>query len=182
MLLYFGSLPMMPIAQVGAALFTAPIWVLIFAAVLFGRPIGPRRLVAVGLGFAGVLVMLRPDPANLSLVTLMPVAAGALYGLANLLTREWCAEEPVGALLAGFFGAMGLAGALALALLAVAPLPVQWVRGSAVPDRGLGAADRPLPVLDLRRRRPGRCWRSGWSRRATSRARRAFSRCSSISS
>ena len=58
--------------------------------------------------------MLRPDPANLSLVTLMPVAAGALYGLSNLLTREWCADEPVGALLAGFFGAMGLAGAAAL--------------------------------------------------------------------
>ena len=54
--------------------------------------------------------MLRPDPANLSLVTLMPVAAGALYGLSNLLTREWCADEPVGALLAGFFGGDGLAG------------------------------------------------------------------------
>jgi drug/metabolite transporter (DMT)-like permease len=51
----------------------------------------------------------------------MPLAAGALYGLSNLLTREWCSEEPVGALLLGFFGAMGLAGALALALLALAP-------------------------------------------------------------
>ena len=130
MLLYFGSLPMMPIAQVGAALFTAPIWVLVFAAVLFGRPIGPRRMLAVGLGFLGVLVMLRPDPANLSLVTLMPVAAGALYGLSNLLTREWCAGEPVGALLAGFFGALGIAGALALALLALAPPPAAWVEAA----------------------------------------------------
>ena len=72
-------------------------------------------MLAVALGFAGVLVMLRPDPANLSLVTLMPVAAGALYGLSNLLTREWCADEPVGALLFGFFGAMGLAGAVGAA-------------------------------------------------------------------
>jgi drug/metabolite transporter (DMT)-like permease len=130
MLLYFGSLPMMPIAQVGAALFTAPIWVLLFAAALFRRPIGPRRLLAVGLGFAGVLVMLRPDPANLSLVTLMPVAAGALYGLSNLLTREWCAEEPVGVLLLGFFGAMGLAGAAALSLIALAPPPPGWVEAA----------------------------------------------------
>ena len=130
MLLYFGSLPMMPIAQVGAALFTAPIWVLVFAAAIFGRPIGPRRMLAVGLGFVGVLVMLRPDPANLSLVTLMPVAAGALYGLSNLLTREWCAGEPVGALLAGFFGALGIAGALALALIALAPPPAAWVEAA----------------------------------------------------
>ena len=127
MLLYFGSLPMMPIAQVGAALFTAPIWVLLFAAAFFGRPIGPRQMLAVGLGFLGVLVMLRPDPANLSPLTLMPVAAGALYGLSNLLTREWCADEPVGALLVGFFGAMGLAGALALALVAWTPPPGAWV-------------------------------------------------------
>jgi drug/metabolite transporter (DMT)-like permease len=53
MLLYFGALAMAPIAQVGAALFTAPLWVLLFAAGLFGRPIGPRRLAAVALGFAG---------------------------------------------------------------------------------------------------------------------------------
>ena len=130
MLLYFGSLPMMPIAQVGAALFTAPIWVLLFAAAFFRRRIGPRRMLAVGLGFAGVLVMLRPDPANLSPVTLMPVAAGALYGLSNLLTREWCADEPVGALLAGFFGAMGIAGALALGLIALAPPPAAWVEAA----------------------------------------------------
>jgi drug/metabolite transporter (DMT)-like permease len=129
MLLYFGSLPMMPIAQVGAALFTAPIWVLLFAAAFWKRPIGPRRMLAVGLGFAGVLVMLRPDPANLSLVTLMPVAAGALYGLSNLLTREWCSDEPVGALLFGFFGAMGLAGALVLMLLAAVP-PAAWAEAA----------------------------------------------------
>jgi drug/metabolite transporter (DMT)-like permease len=130
MLLYFGSLPMMPIAQVGAALFTAPIWVLIFAAACFGRPIGPRRMLAVGLGFLGVLIMLRPDPANLSLVTLMPVAGGALYGLANLLTREWCADEPVGALLAGFFGALGIAGAAALGRIALAAPPAAWVEAA----------------------------------------------------
>ena len=126
MLLYFGALPMMPIAQVGAALFTAPIWVLIFSAALFGRRIGPRQALAVALGFLGVLAMLRPDPANLSPVTLMPVAAGAFYGLSHLLTREWCAEEPVGALLVGFFGGLALASAAVLALLAAVDPPEAW--------------------------------------------------------
>ncbi len=124
MLLYFGALPMVPIAQVGAALFTAPIWVLVFGWLFFGRPIGPWRVAAVAIGFAGVLIMLRPDPANIGFATLMPVAAGALYGLANLLTREWCAGEPVGAMLAG--GILAISGISLVALVLVtifAPVP-----------------------------------------------------------
>lgn len=126
MLLYFAALPVMPIAQVGAALFTAPIWVLVFSVLLFGQPIGPHRSAAVALGFLGVLVMLRPDPANLSAMTLMPLGAGALYGLSNLLTRQWCAEEPVLALVGGFFAALGLAGLAGLALVTLVPPPEAW--------------------------------------------------------
>ena len=40
MLCYFASLGFLPIAQVGAALFTAPLFVLLFAALLFRRPSG----------------------------------------------------------------------------------------------------------------------------------------------
>lgn len=123
MLLYFAALPMMPIAQVGAALFTAPLWVLLFSASFFGRPIGRRPLLAVALGFAGVLVMLRPDPSGLSALTLMPLAAGALYGLTNLLTREWCADEPVGSLLASFFAGLGIASLAALGSSRPSPRP-----------------------------------------------------------
>ena len=138
MLLYFASLGFLPIAQVGAGLFTAPLFVLLFAALLFGERIGPRRLAAVAAGFAGVLLMLRPDPATMGPETLMPLAAGALYGLGNLLTREWCADEPVGALLASLFAALGLlgaAGCLALALFPAAGratfLTAPWAMPSA---------------------------------------------------
>jgi drug/metabolite transporter (DMT)-like permease len=130
MLLYFGALAAAPIAQVAAALFTAPLWVLVFGAAFFGRPIGSRRLLAVTLGFAGALVMLRPDPDNLSAMTLMPVAAGAFYGLSNLLTREWCGEEPVGALLVTFFGGLAIAGAVALAVLETVEAPRLWVEAA----------------------------------------------------
>ena len=121
MLIYFGALGFIPIAQAAAGLFTAPLFVLLFAAVLFGRPIGPWRMAAVAVGFAGTLVILRPDPANLSLAMLVPVLAGALYGLSNLLAREWCAEEPVGALLGSFFVMIGLAGGIGSAVLAILP-------------------------------------------------------------
>ena len=54
----------MPIAQVGAGLFTAPLFVLIFSAAILGHRIGPRRLVAVAIGFAGVLAGVAPGPGE----------------------------------------------------------------------------------------------------------------------
>ena len=139
MLLYFASLGFLPIAQVGAGLFTAPLFVLLLAALLFRERIGPRRLAAVAAGFAGVLLILRPDPATMGAEALMPLAAGALYGLSNLLTREWCADEPVGALLAAFFAALGLIGAAGCLVLALHPaagpatfLTAPWATPSAL--------------------------------------------------
>ena len=122
MMLYFGSLPLMPIAQAGAGLFTAPIWVLVFSALLFGQRIGPRRLVAVAIGSLGVIAIMRPDAANFSVFTLMPVAAGAVYALANILARRWCADEPTLGVLAGSFAALGLVGAGAMLVLTLVPL------------------------------------------------------------
>jgi drug/metabolite transporter (DMT)-like permease len=112
MVVYFGALGFMPVLQVAAGFFTAPLFVLMFSAAAFGHRIGPRRLAAVAVGFAGTLLMLRPDPSALEPLVFVPILSGALWGLSNLLTREWCADEPVGALLAGFYIALGLAGGI----------------------------------------------------------------------
>ncbi len=150
MLLYFGALPTMPVAQVAAALFSAPLWVLLFAAVLFGRRIDARTGFAAALGFVGVLVMLRPTPANLSPLTLMPLAAGALYGLSNLLTRETCAEESpatlVGRLLRRARPDVGRRGRGARGRGAARGM----ARRGAVPDRRLARRDAGARGVDLR--------------------------------
>jgi len=120
MLVYFGAIGFMPLTQVVAGFFTAPLFVLHYTTVWFRKPIGPRRLAAVGLGFLGTLIMLRPDPADLQLATFVPVLAGALWGMSNVLTREWCADEPMAALVAGFFVALGTAGAVLCLVLFIA--------------------------------------------------------------
>lgn len=139
MLIYFGCLGFLPIAQVGAGLFTSPIFVLLFSGLLFGRPISRRQVAAVILGFAGVLVMLRPDPSNLSALIFLPVLAGAIYGLSAVITREWCRDEPAALLLGCFFAALGLAGAVMLAVLAVWPV--------ADPDFATRGWEAPTPVF-----------------------------------
>lgn len=125
MLLYFGCLAFLTVAQVAAGLFTAPIFVLIFARVLFGHRIGPFRVAAALVGFLGVVLVLGPTAAEgLGWASVLPVAAGALYALGNLATREWCAGESAATLTLGFFLAMGVAGVAGMALLALWPLPV----------------------------------------------------------
>ena len=61
MLIYFGALAFLPVAQVAAGLFTAPIFVLLISRFAFGHPIGPVRVFAVAMGFAGVLLVLGPS-------------------------------------------------------------------------------------------------------------------------
>lgn len=123
MLLYFGSLPMAPIAQVGAGLFTSPIWVLVFSALFFHAPVGPRRILAVAIGFAGAMLILRPWESGFTVWSVVPIIAGALYALAMIATRRYCADEPTLGLNLLFFTMLGLAGAIGAGILKLAPQP-----------------------------------------------------------
>ena len=113
LVIYFGALGFLSVAQAAAGLFTAPIWVLLLS-VAFGQRIGPVRIAAVLAGFAGVMLVLSPDPADLSPWLLLPVGAGALYGLGALATREWCAGETALALALATFTAQAAWAATAL--------------------------------------------------------------------
>lgn len=123
MLVYFGAIAFLPVPLVVAGLFTAPIFVLLIQRFAFGEPIGPVRIAAVALGFLGVVLVLGPEALEGSrLAALLPVAAGALYALGNIATRRWCGDESAATLLAGFFAALGVLGALGLAALTLHPL------------------------------------------------------------
>ncbi len=120
--LYFATIPIIPIAHVGAGLFTAPIWVLVWSVLLFRLRVGRWRIGAIFLGFLGVVLILRPESGAFSAWVLLPLAGGALYGLANLLTREWCAAESTSMVTLVFFVAMGIVGVAVSAGLLVADL------------------------------------------------------------
>ncbi|RGP38877.1 DMT family transporter [Pseudotabrizicola alkalilacus] len=123
MVIYFGALAFLPVAIVAAGLFTAPIFVLLISRFAYGHAIGPVRILAVAVGFVGVLLVLGPEAVSgASAAAVLPVLAGALYALGNVATREWCPEESAETLLAGFFATLGLFGALGMVLLTLAPL------------------------------------------------------------
>lgn len=125
MVIYFGALAFLDVALVAAGLFTAPIWVLVISRFVYGHAIGPVRIFAVALGFVGVILVLGPEAMRGgSLAAVLPMLAGALYAMGNIATREWCAEESAQTLLAGFFAALGIIGAVGMVVLTVMPLEV----------------------------------------------------------
>ncbi len=125
MVIYFGALAFLDVALVAAGLFTAPIWVLLISRFAYGHAIGPVQVMAVALGFVGVILVLGPEAlGGASLAALLPIIAGALYALGNIATREWCGAESAQTLLAGFFGALGIIGAVGMVALTLFPLEV----------------------------------------------------------
>lgn len=125
MVIYFGALAFLDVALVAAGLFTAPIWVLLISRFAYGQRFGPAQVLAVVTGFAGVILVLGPEAmTGASLPAVLPVLAGAMYALGNIATRQWCAEESAGTLVAGFFMALGVIGAAGMAVLWLYPLPV----------------------------------------------------------
>lgn len=125
MLIYFGALAFLPVAIVAAGLFTAPIWVLLLSRFVYGHRIGPVRIAAVAIGFAGVVLVLGPEAmTGASMAAILPVLAGALYAMGNIATREWCAEEKAETLVAGFFLALGVFGVLGMVILTLWPVAV----------------------------------------------------------
>ncbi|MFN6977174.1 MAG: EamA family transporter, partial [Gemmobacter sp.] len=84
LLIYFGCLAVVPIAQVVAGIFTAPAFVLIFGRLFFGQALGLGRVLAVATGFAGVVLVVAPQGLDgLRVASLLPLGAGALYALGN---------------------------------------------------------------------------------------------------
>lgn len=125
MFIYFGALAFLDVALVAAGLFTAPIWVLLISRFIYGHHIGPVRIVAVLVGFVGVILVLGPEAlGETSLAAVLPVLAGAFYAMGNIATREWCEQESAPTLLAGFFVALGILGAVGMLVLWVHPVPV----------------------------------------------------------
>ena len=123
MVIYFGALAFLPVAIVAAGLFTAPIFVLLISRFAYGLAIGPARILAVAVGFAGVICVLGPQAmSGATVAALLPVLAGALYAMGNIATRQWCADETAETLLAGFFLVMGVFGALGMVALTLVPM------------------------------------------------------------
>lgn len=86
--LFVTSLSLMPIADAIAISFAGPIFATALAALLLAEPVGWRRWSAVAVGFAGVVVMVRPTPEMFRMVALIPILAAFVGALRDIVTRK----------------------------------------------------------------------------------------------
>lgn len=88
------ALRFLPLTKLTAITFAAPLIIALLAGPLLGERIGPRRLVAVGVGFTGVLVVTRPFDGAVHWATLLAIVAALANAFYSLLTRQLAAHDP----------------------------------------------------------------------------------------
>ena len=91
--LVYYALTRMILADVTALVFAAPLFVTILAVIVLGDRVDGRRWMATGLGFVGVLVMVRPGAGSFDPMALLPIISAALFGLALVMVRRFSATE-----------------------------------------------------------------------------------------
>lgn len=76
MIFTYGAVLLLPLTEATTLGFTAPVFAVLIAIVLFRERIGPYRWGAVAMGFAGVIVVMQPFSGLHEGVTLAGVAVG----------------------------------------------------------------------------------------------------------
>jgi drug/metabolite transporter (DMT)-like permease len=94
-LCYIVALALLPIADVIAILQTAPLLLIVGAALVFGERIGPARLALVLVGFAGALMVAQPGPSGISSAALLAFVSALLIAARDLIGRGVPAHIPV---------------------------------------------------------------------------------------
>ena len=93
MLLWFLSLSLMPVAEATALNFTAPLFATVGAAVFLGEKVRARRWGATVAGFAGALIIIRPEGFDLGFATILVLVASACMSMAVLSVKSLSRTE-----------------------------------------------------------------------------------------
>ncbi len=94
--LWIFGITLLPLATVFAIEFTTPIWGAVLAVAFLRERMNRGRWMALGLGFIGILVILRPGLAAVSTGAMIMLACALFFGATNVITK-WLtrSERPV---------------------------------------------------------------------------------------
>ncbi len=84
----FMALAALPLAEIEAIRFSAPLMITILSVILLGEKVGPHRWLALIIGFAGVVFIVRPGTASFNLASIFVLISVLFYALNVILTRK----------------------------------------------------------------------------------------------
>lgn len=93
--LWFYAITVIPLAQVFALEFTTPIWVILLSPLLLKERLTAIGLLSAAIGFVGVLIVARPDPANLSPGLVAAATCAVFFALTAIFTRKLTRTETI---------------------------------------------------------------------------------------
>lgn len=94
MVAFLVALVNMPLANATAILAALPLTVTLAAAVVFGEAVGWRRLSAVSIGLAGVLLIIQPGTDGFNAYSLLALLAVAIITARDMVTRSFSDGVP----------------------------------------------------------------------------------------
>jgi drug/metabolite transporter (DMT)-like permease len=136
MALGFAGLGLLPLPEVTAIGYAAPLLTVIFAAVLLGETVRAVRIGAVGLGLVGVLVVMSPRLGGIGsdglagrevLGVIVVLASAVLAALAQIFVRKLVSTERTSTIVLYF--------SVTATLMSLTTVPFGWV----MPDPGTAA-------------------------------------------
>ena len=91
--LWFLAVAVIPFSQVFALEFSTPLWVALLAPVFLGEALTRRRLLSVGIGFSGVLIVARPDFSQLNPAILAAMACAICFACSLMTTKKLTIDQ-----------------------------------------------------------------------------------------
>ncbi len=129
--LWFLAVAFIPFSQLFALEFSTPIWVALLAPLFLGEALTRERLLAVLLGFTGVLIVARPDFTQLDPAIMAAVSCAICFALSLMATKKLTRDQSITCILFWLTTMqliMGLAAALFFGPIAVPEgFGVMWI-------------------------------------------------------
>jgi drug/metabolite transporter (DMT)-like permease len=121
-IMFFWAVTYLPLADAVTFYLAAPIYVTALSALVLREPVGWRRWSAVGVGFVGVLIALRPSTAMLTWPAMIALTGSMFFAVFLILTRTLRGTSDTVMVSGTFVAMVVVSGAVA---------PFAWVPPSA---------------------------------------------------
>ena len=119
---YFMGLAALPLAEIAAIRFSAPLMITALSVVVLSEKVHPSRWIALSIGFVGVLIIVRPGSAYFNIGSIFILLSTLFYALSVMLTRQLQTTDS-SATMAYYSSLFYLVAAFILAPLAIAVGP-----------------------------------------------------------
>ena len=123
---WFLAISLIPLAEVVSIEFTLPIWTAILAGIFLGERVTGLRLAAIALGFAGILIIIRPGLSPIGLGQIAALYAAVVFAVSVVMTKSLTRTDDSLTIVVYMFALQGVIGLVPALQVWVWPSAEKW--------------------------------------------------------